>query len=190
MRTRVCGNANRATHVRDTETRRGVSAATRDPAIQSWTSTVGCCRRGGIEKDIRLIYNRQLSRRSIGACVYRAGRPDRSSRSRIPWEKSMKRTAQEIADFVGGELRGSGLVELQTVASLRNAGPNDLSYAEEKFRDEVGKSRAGCVIVRSGSWPSKTLIIAANPKRAFARAAAWLLSEVLDDVGIHPSATV
>src|SRR5262249_19443999 len=55
---------------------------------------------------------------------------------------------------------------------------------------EVGKSRAGCVIVRSGSWPSKTLIIAANPKRAFARAAAWLLSEVLDDVGIHPSATV
>ena len=76
----------------------------------------------------------------------------------------MKRTAQEIADFLGGELRGGGLVVLESVASLKNAGPNDLSYAEEKFQDEVGKSRAGCVIARSGDWPSKTLIIASNPK--------------------------
>jgi len=102
----------------------------------------------------------------------------------------MKRTVQEIADFLGGELRGGGLVVLESVASLKNAGPNDLSYAEEKFQDEVGKSRAGCVIVRSGDWPSKTLIIASNPKLAFARAAVWLLEDGVDDAGIHPSATV
>ena len=102
----------------------------------------------------------------------------------------MKRTAQELADYVSGELRGDGLAVLDSVASLKNAGPTDLSYAEEKFKDEVGESHAGCVIVQSGDWPSKTVIVARNPKLAFARAAAWLLAETPDDVGIHPSATV
>ena len=73
---------------------------------------------------------------------------------------------------------------------MNNAGPDDLSYAEEKFHGGVGLSRAGCVIVGSGEWPSKTVIIARNPKLAFARAAAWLLAEPADDAGIHPSATV
>jgi UDP-3-O-[3-hydroxymyristoyl] glucosamine N-acyltransferase len=102
----------------------------------------------------------------------------------------MKRTAKQLAEYVGGELRGDALTMLDSVASLKNAGPNDLSYAEEKFADEVDKSRAGCVIVRSGNWPSKTVIIAQNPKLAFARAAAWLLMEPGDDAGIHPSATI
>jgi UDP-3-O-[3-hydroxymyristoyl] glucosamine N-acyltransferase len=102
----------------------------------------------------------------------------------------MKRTAQEIAEYVGGEVHGNRVAMLESVASLKNAGPNDLSYAEEKFHEDVAASQAGCVIVRSGEWTSKTVIIARNPKLAFARAAAWLLTESSDDVGIHPSATV
>jgi UDP-3-O-[3-hydroxymyristoyl] glucosamine N-acyltransferase len=102
----------------------------------------------------------------------------------------MKRTAQEVAAHIGGELRGDGRAMLESVASLKNARPDDLSYAEEKFEAEVGQSQAGCVIVRSGDWPSKTIIVARNPKLAFARAAAWLLMESEDDSGIHPSATV
>jgi UDP-3-O-[3-hydroxymyristoyl] glucosamine N-acyltransferase len=102
----------------------------------------------------------------------------------------MKRTAQEIAEYVGGELRGEGAILLESIASLKNAGPADLSYAEEKFQLEAAQSRAGCVIVRSGEFPSKTVVVARNPKLAFARAAAWLLAEPIDDVGIHPSATV
>jgi UDP-3-O-[3-hydroxymyristoyl] glucosamine N-acyltransferase len=102
----------------------------------------------------------------------------------------MKRTAQEIAAHVGGELRGDGLAVLDSIASLKNAGPSDLSYAEEKFQEDVTASRAGCVIVRSGDFPSRTVIIARNPKLAFARAAAWLLANETGDAGIHPSATV
>jgi UDP-3-O-[3-hydroxymyristoyl] glucosamine N-acyltransferase len=102
----------------------------------------------------------------------------------------MKRTAEEIAQFVGGELRGDGMTLLDSVASLKNAGPSDLSYAEEKFHCEVSRSHAGCILVRSGEFPSKTIVAVQNPKLAFARAAAWLLSETTDDVGIHPSATV
>ncbi len=102
----------------------------------------------------------------------------------------MKRTAQEIADFVGGELQGNGMAVLDSIASLKNAGPSDLTYAEEKFHGEVAESGAGCVLVRSGEFASKTVIIVKNPKLAFARAAAWMLAETADDVGIHPSATV
>jgi len=102
----------------------------------------------------------------------------------------MRRTAQELADHIGGELRGDGRLTLESVASLKNAGPHDLSYAEEKFEADVGNSAAGCVIVRSGNWPSKTTIAVRNPKLSFARAAALLLAENTDDTGIHPSATV
>jgi UDP-3-O-[3-hydroxymyristoyl] glucosamine N-acyltransferase len=102
----------------------------------------------------------------------------------------MKRTARELADYVGGDLRGDSLIEIESVASLSNAGPADLSYADENHHDQVENSRAGCVMVQMADWPGKTLIIVPNPKLAFARAAAWLLAEASQDWGIHPSATV
>ena len=102
----------------------------------------------------------------------------------------MKRTVQEIADYVGGEVRGDGLTTIDSIASLKNARSSDLSYAEEKFYHEIADSGAGCVIVQSEAVPARTLIMAKNPKLAFARAAAWLLTETPDDAGIHPSATV
>jgi UDP-3-O-[3-hydroxymyristoyl] glucosamine N-acyltransferase len=102
----------------------------------------------------------------------------------------MKRTAQEIAQYVGGDVRGDGRTELDSIASLKNAGPSDLSYADEKFHSEVGASRAGCVLVKYGEWALKTVILVKNPKLAFARAAAWLLAEAEQEIGIHPSATV
>ncbi len=102
----------------------------------------------------------------------------------------MKRTAQEIADYVGGSLQGNREALVDSIASLKNAGPSDLSYAEEKFHSEVAASRAGCVLVKSGSWPSRATIAVRNPKLAFARAAAWLLAETETETGIHPSATI
>jgi UDP-3-O-[3-hydroxymyristoyl] glucosamine N-acyltransferase len=102
----------------------------------------------------------------------------------------MKRTAQEIAAHVGGDLRGNGATVIESVASLKNAGPADLSYAEEKYQDDVAGSLAGCVIVNSGQFPGKTIIAAKNPKLAFARAASFLLADESEDWSIHPSATV
>jgi UDP-3-O-[3-hydroxymyristoyl] glucosamine N-acyltransferase len=102
----------------------------------------------------------------------------------------MKRTAQEIAAHIGGDLRGKGTMVIESVASLKNAGPADLSYAEEKYQDDVAGSRAGCVIVASGQFQSKTIIVAKNPKLAFARAAAFLLTDESEDWSIHPSATI
>ena len=102
----------------------------------------------------------------------------------------MKRTVQEIADYAGGELRGDPAVVIGSVASLKNAGSGDLGYAEEKFYGEIANSRAGCILVKSGDFPGRTVILVKNPKLSFARAAAWLLAETRDDAGIHPSATI
>jgi UDP-3-O-[3-hydroxymyristoyl] glucosamine N-acyltransferase len=104
----------------------------------------------------------------------------------------MKRTAQELAAYVQGELKGNGDVVLESVASLKNSGPTDLSYADEKFYADAISSAAGCIIVRSGEFPNRTVIIARNPKLAFAKAAAHLLDETAADEGpwIHPTAVV
>src|SRR5690349_3254778 len=102
----------------------------------------------------------------------------------------MKRTAEEIAQYAAGTLCGNGATVIDSIASLKNAGPSDLSYAEDKFINDVTSSRAGCVFIRSGEFPDKTVIVVKNPKLAFARAAAWLLAEPVDETGIHPSATI
>jgi len=102
----------------------------------------------------------------------------------------MKRTVKELADLVGGDLRGDGQLILASVASLKNAGPNDLSYAEEKFHEAVLSAEAGCVIVGSGEFAGKTTILVRNPKLAFARAASVLLTDDNESRSIHPTAVV
>ena len=102
----------------------------------------------------------------------------------------MKQTAQQLADFLRGELRGPGDLILESVASLKNAGPRDLSYAEEKFAGEARKSRAGCILVKSGEFAGQTTIRVENPKLAFALAAERLLESGSRETFIHASATV
>ena len=56
----------------------------------------------------------------------------------------MDLTTQQLADFLGGELKGRADLVLKTVASLKNAGSMDLSYAEEKFHEEARSSKRTC----------------------------------------------
>jgi UDP-3-O-[3-hydroxymyristoyl] glucosamine N-acyltransferase len=102
----------------------------------------------------------------------------------------MKRTAGEIASFLNGDLKGRGDIVLESVASLKNAGPTDLSYAEEKFHADAEGSNAGCLLVRSGDFPGKAVIVVGNPKLAFAKAAAFLLQAEHPQTEIHPTAVV
>src|SRR5262245_47712190 len=102
----------------------------------------------------------------------------------------MKQTAQEIATLVGGDLRGDGGTILESVASLKNAGPLDLTYAEERFHDQVPHSRAGCVIVGSGNFHGTTVILARNPKLAFARAAHVLMTSAGEAQNVHNTAII
>jgi UDP-3-O-[3-hydroxymyristoyl] glucosamine N-acyltransferase len=102
----------------------------------------------------------------------------------------MNLTTQQLADFLGGELKGRADVVLKAVASLKNAGSMDLSYAEEKFHEEARSSKAGCLLVKSGEFPGQNVILVPNPKLAFALAAGHLHQGVPATTTIHPTAVV
>jgi UDP-3-O-[3-hydroxymyristoyl] glucosamine N-acyltransferase len=102
----------------------------------------------------------------------------------------MKRTTLQIAELLSGVLKGRPDVVLESVASLRNARPVDLSYAEEKFYPDARQSRAGCILVKSGDFPGQNIILVPDPKLAFARAAEHLYAEAKEETFIHPTAVV
>ena len=100
----------------------------------------------------------------------------------------MKRTAQEIADFVGGTLHGNASEVIEHVGSLDHAKPGDLAYAEPRYLARVKDTRASCVLVPSGEFPDRTVILVKNPRAAFARATQWLIPVERPFTGIHPTA--
>ncbi len=102
----------------------------------------------------------------------------------------MKRTAGELAEFLGGRLEGSPRESIENVADLDRSVEGDLSYAEPRYADRVPASQASCVLVSEGEFPTKTTIRVENPKVAFVRAAAWLLPPVRARKGVHATAVI
>ena len=102
----------------------------------------------------------------------------------------MKRTAGELAEFLGGRLEGSPRESIENIADLDRSVEGDLSYAEPRYADRVPASQASCVLVSEGEFPTKTTIRVENPKVAFVRAAAWLLPPARARTGVHPTAVI
>jgi len=104
----------------------------------------------------------------------------------------MKRTAAEIAEVVGARVEGDGSVEVRGVAGPERAGPHDLIYLEAaKHAQRAAGSAARCVIaVEAIALPDKTVLRHAQPKVAFAKAAALLLDRAPIAAGIHLTAIV
>jgi UDP-3-O-[3-hydroxymyristoyl] glucosamine N-acyltransferase len=104
----------------------------------------------------------------------------------------MAKTAGELASAIGAQLRGDPKIELRGVAAPERAGPHDLIYVEAaKHADRAAVSSAGCVIAGEGvAIAGKTVLRHAQPKVAFAKAAALLLERAPIAVGVHASAIV
>ena len=100
------------------------------------------------------------------------------------------KTAREIADFVGGTLTGNADQEIDTVGSLEHAETGALAYAEGGYLDRVQSTGASCILVPSGDFPDRTVIVVDNPRLAFARVVQWLMVEKPLIQGVHPSALV
>ena len=100
------------------------------------------------------------------------------------------KTAQEIADFLGGTLHGNGSVAIQSVGSLERGAEGTLAYAEGKHVQEVASTRASCVLVPSGNFPDRTHIVVEHPRLAFARAAQWLIPDEVRPPGVHATAII
>ncbi len=101
----------------------------------------------------------------------------------------MKRV-QEIADLVSGTVQGDAGVEIRTVGSLERAGAGALAYAEGKYLQKVPESAASCVLVASGDFPGRTVIVVDKPRVAFARITQWLFPLERPFEGVHSSAIV
>lgn len=100
---------------------------------------------------------------------------------------------RELADWLAATFEGDGEKELTGVASLESAGATDLSFvASRKAAQQAHASAAGCLIVPP-DFPNpggRTVIRAAEPRTAFARAVARFHPPPPLEPGIHPTAVV
>jgi UDP-3-O-[3-hydroxymyristoyl] glucosamine N-acyltransferase len=105
----------------------------------------------------------------------------------------MRMTAQELAKYLNAKIEGDGNVFVSGIASPEDASGEDLIYVEaERHKERAQASAARCAIVAEGiRVKNKTLLVAAHPKLAFAKAAARLLEEPrIASLGIHPTALI
>ncbi len=112
----------------------------------------------------------------------------------------MKRSLQQIAEAVGARLIGDGRTEVQSVASMESATPQDLIFVDdEKHLTAALQSRAGAIIAgefaeTSAASGNRPLLISHHPKLAFARAARFFQQgshvAVPQQGSVHSSAVV
>jgi UDP-3-O-[3-hydroxymyristoyl] glucosamine N-acyltransferase len=104
------------------------------------------------------------------------------------------RSVKEVAQFVQARVLGDETVQLTGIASVESAIAGDLIFVDQgkNFRRAV-ESRASAVIVGdfvAAAKNSKPLLVATQPRLAFARAAQLLCPRPEPKPGIHPSAIV
>lgn len=101
-------------------------------------------------------------------------------------------TTEEIARHVGGQVVGDSAAALNHFATIENARPGDLTFAEnEDFFSLAEKSGATAIICdKRFSSTKKTLIYVPNARVAFARALALFFPDKKFTAGVHPTAVV
>src|SRR5438445_6726618 len=100
---------------------------------------------------------------------------------------------RELAEWLGATFEGDGEKELTGVAPLETAGAGDIAFVgNRKAVAQAQSSGAGCLIVPM-EWPSpsyRTVIRAAEPRTAFARAMNRFHPTAELTPGVHPTAVV
>jgi UDP-3-O-[3-hydroxymyristoyl] glucosamine N-acyltransferase len=104
----------------------------------------------------------------------------------------MVHTSGELAEYLGAKIHGDPQIQIEGLASPEGAGTEDLIYVDsERHAQRAARSAARCVIVPADTTlAGKTLLEVANPKLAFAKAAAWLVPKPALRPEIHPTAIV
>jgi len=104
----------------------------------------------------------------------------------------MRRRALDLAEYLQVEVNGDLSRWVSGVANPEDAGAEDLIYANTaKDVARAQSSAAECVLVRAGmKVEGRTLLVVANPKLAFAKAAAWLLESRAIAEGVHPTSVI
>ena len=104
------------------------------------------------------------------------------------------RSVKEVAEFVQARVLGDESVQLTGIASVQSARPGDLIFVDqEKNLSAALESGASALIAGNFAGEKtngKAVLLAAQPRLAFARAALLLCPAPMREPGIHPSAIV
>src|SRR5579863_5085386 len=104
------------------------------------------------------------------------------------------RSVKEVAEFVQARVIGDESVQLTGIASVRSARPGDLIFVDqEKNLYAALESQASALIADNFATEktnSKPVLLASQPRLAFARAAQLLCAGPERKTGIHTSAVV
>jgi UDP-3-O-[3-hydroxymyristoyl] glucosamine N-acyltransferase len=106
----------------------------------------------------------------------------------------------ELAAHVGGEVRGDGEREIEGVAELAGAAREHLAlWDDPALRAQAAASRAGALLVGAklagepearGERGDRALVVAPDPRLAFARVLERFHPRHLPPPGVHPTAVV
>ena len=100
---------------------------------------------------------------------------------------------RELAEWLGATFEGDGERELTGVAPMETAGTDEVAFVGNRKAAAMAEtSAAGCLIVPM-EWPSpsyRTVIRAAEPRTAFARAMNRFYPTAELKPGVHPTAVV
>lgn len=98
-----------------------------------------------------------------------------------------------LAEQLGAELRGEAHYQVESVATLAQAQPNQLSFlSNSKYQSYLASCLAGVVILSPKdveAWQGNALIVR-NPYLAYAKAASLLHPPIKASVAIHPTACI
>ncbi|OOZ41190.1 UDP-3-O-(3-hydroxymyristoyl)glucosamine N-acyltransferase [Solemya pervernicosa gill symbiont] len=105
----------------------------------------------------------------------------------------MSYTLGELAELTNAELRGDPSRSISAIATLNNAGPNQLSFfTNSRYRQELLNTTAEAVVIsyqEVDASPVDALVVD-NPRAIYAQIAKLLYPEPQASAGCHPSATV
>ncbi|HNX81062.1 MAG TPA: UDP-3-O-(3-hydroxymyristoyl)glucosamine N-acyltransferase [Candidatus Omnitrophota bacterium] len=105
----------------------------------------------------------------------------------------MRKTVQEIAQLLHGEVVGDASVVITGVSGIKEAKAGDITFiANPKYLPLVDKTLASAIITsREVTSAAKPIIRTENPSYAFAQMIALLMpSQTRHPTGIHPSAVI
>jgi UDP-3-O-[3-hydroxymyristoyl] glucosamine N-acyltransferase len=99
----------------------------------------------------------------------------------------------QLAKEIGAALEGDGAREVYGLATLDDAGPEEITFlSNPRYRAKVATTRAGAIIVGLDFFPAPQVPVlrAPDPYLAMARALALFHRPLAVESGIHPTANV
>jgi UDP-3-O-[3-hydroxymyristoyl] glucosamine N-acyltransferase len=101
----------------------------------------------------------------------------------------------EIAEVVGGELRGDGALSLRGVGSVEEAGPDEIAMLSTKrYAKYAAESRAGAFLVTTDMEryvpEGRPRVVVAEPHRALVTLLTHLYPTERAATGVHPTAVL